>query len=116
MSDAKWRASAEKVRQSKTYLADRKFLLDAIITYKNVKREKTYELHDFFTNYANEHNWGGVRLYTLLHDIVVIDIKDDPSYSTDIHDLLENYLDSLSGWCSPSSWTVLKNTDWYFPD
>jgi hypothetical protein len=116
MDSRKWKIAADKIRNSENYHTDKNFILASIEPYKKVPRGKTYELHDFFTNHANKLNWSSVRLDTLLHDIIVLHMKNDPEYSEDIYDLLTNYLDALEGWCSPQSHIILKNNYWFDED
>lgn len=67
-----------------------------IDTYKTVSREKTYELHDLLTSHAIKQNWSRRKLDVLIYGLV-LEIKHNDNYSSDLYDLLTNYIDALEG-------------------
>lgn len=108
MSHSQRQKIQDLLHKSDTYTNDKEFFMTLVTKYKNVPREKTYELDNIFTDHAIKNNWSRRKLDALLHEIV-LDIKTDPSYSEDIYDLLTNYLDGLEGNCSWEAVTRLNN-------
>ena len=86
----------DSLKKDVNYTNERKFLVELIGKYKTVPREKTYELHSILTSHAIEKNWGRRKLDVMI-DEIVHEIKHNNEYSSDLYDLLTNYLDGLEG-------------------
>lgn len=94
--DLKRQKILNQLRINPVFIKDRKYLLELIDTYKTVSREKTYELHDLLTSHAIKQNWSRRKLDVLIYGLV-LEIKHNDNYSSDLYDLLTNYIDALEG-------------------
>lgn len=86
----------KSLKRSEGYKEEKEFLSGLIAKYKSVPREKTYELDDLLTTHAVKLNWSRRKLDVMI-DEIVHEIKHNSEYSSDLYDLLTNYLDGLEG-------------------